>query len=188
MIDRVLLDLDGVLVDFLGGACRLHNKPYNGYPHDPATQIEQRPWDIEPLFEMTAPQVWDPMGREFWANLEPLPHCHEYVEILSRKFGEENICILTSPIRTDGCIDGKMDWIRRHLPQFSRRFLVGPAKQFCASPRHVLVDDHAKNIEAFRDAGGHVFMVPAPWNHRFKEYPVKALVEWVNALDFIARS
>lgn len=188
MIDRILLDMDGVLVDFLGGACKLHGKVYPGLPHDPDTQTEQKPWDIEPIFGMNAPELWDPMGREFWEGLEPLPHCHEVVKILSDKFGEENICLLTSPVRTDGCIDGKMAWIRKHLPQFRRRFLVGPAKQFAASARHCLVDDHAKNIEAFRDAGGHVFMFPAPWNHRFGEHPVSALKQWVEALDFIGRS
>jgi 5'(3')-deoxyribonucleotidase len=188
LIDRILLDMDGVLVDFLGGVCRFHNKTYDGHPHNPETQTEQTPWNIEPLFEMTAPALWDPLGREFWQNLEPIPHCHEVVEILTRKFGEENICLLTSPIRTDGCIDGKMDWIRKHLPQFKRQFLIGPAKQFAASPRHCLVDDHAKNIESFRDAGGHVFMFPAPWNHRFKEHPVEALKRWIDALDFIGRS
>lgn len=180
--------MDGVLVDFLGGACKFHNKTYDGHPHDPANQAEQKPWNIEPIFQMNAPELWDPLGREFWESLEPLPHCHEVVEILSNKFGEENICLLTSPVRTDGCIDGKMSWIRRHLPQFRRRFLVGPAKQFCASPRHALVDDHAKNIEAFKDAGGHVFMFPAPWNPRFSEDPVEAIKKWVEALDFIDRS
>lgn len=180
--------MDGVLVNFLGGACAFHNKTYDGLPHDPDNQAEQRPWNIEPIFGMSAPDLWDPLGREFWANLEPLPHCHEVVEILTKKFGEENICLLTSPVRTDGCIDGKMDWIRKHLPQFKRQFLVGPAKQFAASPNHVLVDDHAQNIEAFKDAGGHVFMMPAPWNHRFNEHPIEALKKWVEALDFIARS
>lgn len=188
MIRRVLLDMDGVLVDFLGGACRLHNKTYEGLPHDPDNQPEQKPWDIEPLFEMTPPELWDPMGREFWANLDPLPHAFEVVDILTKRFGEENICLLTSPVRTDGCIDGKMDWIRKHLPQFKRQFLVGPAKQFAASAQHVLVDDHAKNIEAFKDAGGHVFMFPAPWNHRYNEHALPALKRWVEALDYIGRS
>lgn len=188
MIDRILLDLDGVLVDFLGGACRLHDKTYVGHPHDPETQVEQTAWEIEPIFQMTAPALWEPMGREFWKNLEPLPWAREVVGLLSKKFGEDNICLLTSPIRTDGCIDGKMDWIREHLPQFRRRFLVGPAKQFCASPRHCLVDDRTTNIEGFKAVGGHGFLFPAPWNHRFREHPVQSLKKWLDALDTIAKS
>jgi 5'(3')-deoxyribonucleotidase len=180
--------MDGGLVDFLGGACKFHNKTYDGLPHDPDNQAEQKPWNIEPIFGMSAPDLWEPLGFDFWANLDPYPHFEEVVRTLTDKFGEENICLLTSPIRTDGCIDGKMAWIRKHLPQFKRQFLVGPAKQFAASPNHVLVDDHAKNIEAFKDAGGHVFMFPAPWNHRYNEHPVVALKQWVEALDVIGRS
>jgi len=188
VIDRILLDMDGCLVDFLGGACKLHDKTYEGHPHDPENQKEQTAWNIEPIFQMTAPELWDPMGYDFWLNLEPLPWMHEVIATLSAKFGEQNICLLTSPIRTDGCIDGKMAFIRKHMPQFSRQFLVGPAKQFTASPRHCLVDDRHKNVEAFKDAGGHAFLFPAPYNHRFKERPVEALREWVQALDVIGRS
>lgn len=181
MIDRILLDLDGVLVDFIGGAKRLHGKSVPNHPHCPATQSEQSPWEIEPIFGMTAPQLWDPMGRQFWASLQPMPHMKTYVQLLEAKFGEKNICLLTSPIRTDGCIDGKMDWIKKHLPQYRRQFLVGPAKQFCASDRHALIDDHTKNIEAFKDAGGHTFLVPAPWNPRFNEDPAAALALWLDS-------
>ena len=188
MIDRVLLDMDGVLVDFLGGACKFHGVTYDGLPHNPYSQTEQKPWEIEGVFGMSPHKLWNPLGRDFWANLDPLPYCHEVVELLSERFGEENICLLTSPIRTDGCIDGKMDWIRKHLPQFKRRFLVGPAKQFAASSSHVLVDDRPKNIEEFKAVGGNVFMFPAPWNRRFKEHPVTALKEWLRSLDCIERA
>ena len=105
------------------------------------------------------------------------------LETLADKFGEDNICLLTSPILTPGCIDGKMTWIRKHLPQYSRRFLIGPAKQFCAAPRHCLVDDSITNIKAFKEADGHTFLFPAPWNSRFKEQPVQALKEWIAALE-----
>jgi len=188
LIDRILLDMDGCIADFLGGACKFHNKPYAGHPHDPDNQVEQTSWDIEPIFQMTAPELWEPLGYEFWRDLEPLPWCHEIVALLNARFGEENICLLTSPIRTDGCIDGKMAWIRKHVPQFRRRFLIGPAKQFAASPRHCLVDDHHKNIEVFKEAGGHTFLFPAPYNRRFKEHPVKALQGWIDALDVLGRS
>lgn len=179
MIDRILLDMDGVLVDFIGGAMKLHNKHYPGYPHDPIAQTEQMPWDIEPIFQMSAPELWEPMGLEFWSNLSPLPWMRQVVGMLEAEFGEEHICILTSPVRTDGCIDGKMAWIRKHLPQYKRRFLVGPAKEFCSSARHALVDDHEGNEVKFKEAGGHSFLFPAPWNRRFKESPTDALRQWL---------
>lgn len=183
MIDKVLLDLDGVCVDFLGGAIALHGKSYPNYPpHNPDTQDEQTPWNIEPIFEMSANKLWAPMGREFWANLKPLPHFKALITALEAKFGEQNICLLTTPPLTAGAIEGKMDWIREYLPAYRRRFLVGPAKEFCASERHVLIDDHEANVEKFKDAGGQTFLFPAPWNRRFKEHAMPALKEWLETV------
>lgn len=179
MVDKILLDLDGVLVDFIKGAKQLHRKDYPYHPHNPSTQHEMTPWELEPVFEMDGPELWEPMGFDFWANLDPLPHMNEFLELLESKFGEENICILTSPIRTDGCIDGKMSWIKKNIPRYKRRFLVGPAKEFCAGPSRALVDDSHTNVDKFRQAGGHALLVPAPWNPRFKECPVAALKSWL---------
>ncbi len=182
-IQRVLLDLDGVLVDFIGGACRLHGKTHPYHPHSPSTQEDQSPWAIEPTFNMGPKELWDPLGEEFWANLLPLPHFRAFLGTLEAHFGPDKICILTAPPRTKGSIDGKIEWIRRHMPDYRRRFMVGPAKEFCAGERHVLIDDHEVNIAAFRDAGGHGLLVPAPWNHRFRETPMDALKTWLADQD-----
>jgi 5'(3')-deoxyribonucleotidase len=180
--------MDDVLVDFTGAACKFHNKTFAGIPHSPDKQVERVPRKIEVHFQMTKPDLWDPLGFEFWRDLKPMPGCFEVVKILTDKFGEENICLLSSPIRTDGCYDGKLHWIRKHLPQFRRRFLIGPSKDFAASPRNCLVDDHEGNTNAFIEAGGHAFIVPAPWNRKYKEHPVQALREWIAALDVIGKN
>jgi 5'(3')-deoxyribonucleotidase len=185
LIDRILLDLDGVLVMLLDGLQRFHNKTCPGYPHNPDTQTEQMPWDIPPIFGMTEAEIWEPLGYEFWRDLKPTPWCYKIVELLTNKFGEKNICLLSSPIRTDGCIDGKIEWIRRNLPQFRRQFLIGPRKEFAAGPSHCLVDDHIVNIKAFQKAGGQTFLFPASWNHRFREHPVVAMQWWIDALSEI---
>lgn len=182
MIERVLLDMDGVLADFIGGAMAFHGKDYPHYPHDPDTQVEQMPWDIERVFNMNPHALWSNLGRTFWRNLKPLPQFNHYVSSLEEKFGVDRICLLTSPPRSEGAVEGKLDWIREYLPQYRRQFLIGPAKEFCASPHHVLVDDHEVNIQKFRDAGGHGFLVPAPWNSRFGENAVTALDEWLESL------
>jgi 5'(3')-deoxyribonucleotidase len=188
MIERALLDMDGVLVDFNAGISEYYGVPLPDYPFNPDKQTVQQSWNIEHHFGRTPAQLWDPLGFAFWAGLKPLPWFTEVVGLLEDHFGEENICLLTSPIKTEGAIDGKIDWIRRHLPQYRRRFLVGPCKEFCAGPRHALIDDHSVNIEKFRDAGGRTFLFPAPWNRRFKEHPVPALKEWLGALSTLAKS
>jgi len=57
-----------------------------------------------------------------------------------------------------------MAWIRRYLPKYSRQFLFGPRKRFCAHARAVLIDDYDKNIDGFVSAGGQGVLIPRSWN------------------------
>jgi len=142
---RVLLDIDGVLADFIGGACKLHGRSQGG---------------LAPLLGMSAGAFYAPMGQSFWAGLTPLPWMRDVVTMLEGKFGVENICLLTAPILTPGCFDGKLEWINTHLPQYRRRYLVGPAKHFCASESSLLIDDNTTNVLDFTKAGGKGFLFP----------------------------
>jgi 5'(3')-deoxyribonucleotidase len=142
------------------------------------------PWDLGQVFSMTHKDIWEPLGFEFWRDLAPQPWCHEVIRLLTDRFGEKNICLLTSPVDTEGCVEGKRAWMRNHTPQFRRRFLIGPAKEFTAgTPKHCLVDDSDTNIDTFKEAEGSTFLFPAPWNGRFKEHPVEALQKWIDGLD-----
>ena len=176
-IRRILLDVDGVIADFARGIFRIHDRPYP-YKH----QLRQDDYQLEPhMAGLTSKEIWAPTGREFWANLDPYPHAKEFVAALEEAFGAETICLLTSPPSTDGAIDGKKDWIKKHFPQFiyKRRFLVGPAKVFTVNPEHCLVDDFESNIATYSKEGGQTFLVPGPWNSRWAENPLEALKTWL---------
>lgn len=147
---KCLLDLDGVLADFVGGVYKLRGTPRK----DPMN------WDFIEAHE------WEKMDEEFWASLDKTPEFDALLSTVEETFGPENICLLTSPVRTAGCLEGKMRWIREHLPAYSRRFLIGPAKEFCAHPRSVLIDDSETNTRAFFKAGGNAVLVPREWNQR----------------------
>ena len=164
----------------LGAACRFHDKPYAHYPHDPDSQTEMTSYWLSTLWSMSRQALWGPLGFDFWANLEPLPWAHELVDLLAEKVGMENICILTSPIKTDGCVQGKRYYIKKHFPQFEEQSLIGRPKHFCAGPTHALIDDHDGNIKRFAKAGGQTFLFPAPYNERFKEHPIPALKKWLD--------
>jgi 5'(3')-deoxyribonucleotidase len=158
-LKRCLLDLDGVLVDFVRGACSLHSKanPYNeGYAH----------FYFNEAWGMPAADFWREMGKDFWANLPWMPDGQAIFNIIDERYGAKNTCILTSPCDTEGCFDGKMAWIKKHLPSaYRRKFLVGPVKDFCAQADHVLIDDRDENHDSFIAAGGQAIIVPRPWNH-----------------------
>lgn len=156
---RVLLDLDGVLVNFVKGCCELHGK------RNPYTDEKNRGiWNLETLFGIELNQFWNGMEHAFWANLEPMDDAFELLEIVESIVPQKDICILSSPTRNPGCIPGKIAWIERFIPQYRRRFLIGPKKDFCANIRHILIDDYDKNVEDFRKAGGRSILVPRLWN------------------------
>lgn len=156
-----LLDLDGVLVDFVGGACRFHNKQN---PYDDPANLGR--YGVEDMFEMIQSDFYSPLGEEFWANLRPMDDSISILSLVEKVFGEANVCILTKPIKTPGCAEGKIRWLKKHLPSYYRgnRYLIGPAKHFCASANAYLVDDSDVNVKAFNEAGGHGVLVPRPWN------------------------
>jgi 5'(3')-deoxyribonucleotidase len=151
---KCYLDMDGVLVDFVQGSIDLHRisptKPYK--------------WDYFAESGLTPAQFYAPMNREYWANLNWMPQGQELLEHLEKRFGQHNICILSSPCATDGCLDGKRDWIAKHVPQFKRRSKLGADKAFAASPWHMLIDDHDPHVSDFRKAGGFATLVPRTWN------------------------
>lgn len=163
---KCLLDLDGVLVDLMTSLRIVFDIYIEDYPVND--------YDIARAFRLKSqdevwnhPKVLDP---NFWATLPKMPEADSIVKLLTSKFGKKNICIFTSPVLDHNCLGGKVKWIEKHYPQFKRQFLVGPAKEFVAGPRKLLIDDYEKNIDGFVLNGGDGILVPAHWNSL---YPLK---------------
>jgi len=148
---KCFIDLDGVLVDFAGGVFRATGAP----------RPKRLGWDF------IKPHWWKQFGYDFWKDLSPTEDFKQILSACEAAFGGENCCILTSPCKTPGCVDGKMAWISRHMPQYSRRVLIGAAKHFMARPDAVLVDDYEKNIDEWVDNMGRGVLIPREWNRDF---------------------
>jgi len=156
--DKLLLDLDGVLVDLVLGISNALGKawPYNdpkyfGEPH------------LNKVFDIDV--LWDKLSPEFWANL---PWSFDGSEILAyceKRYEPKNICILTAPANEASAI-GKMRWMERHLPYYHsrRQYFIGWQKDFMAEPRATLIDDTSDNTDLFSLRGGKAILVPRPWN------------------------
>lgn len=158
----IFLDLDGVLVDFVGGVCRYFGKA------NPYTRPEaQGEWGLEKLLGIEPEDFWRPLSYSFWAHLEPTPDAWPILAAVENAArGPQNVCLLTSPCQTAGCVDGKMEWIKQNLPDYQRRVLFGSAKHFVAESGKILVDDSDANCDAWRKAGGQAVLVARPWNVR----------------------
>ncbi len=157
--------MDGVLCSFIKGACKLLEEDD---PYDKEENFGL--WDFfKPLgySQKEIEAAWSMMGFKFWAELEKTLEADELVQACINKVGCDNICFLSSPCNTIGCMDGKRFWTKEHYPHIKNR-LFGNAKQFCASYDHLLIDDYDKNVKEFTEAGGKAILVPRPWNSLYQ--------------------
>lgn len=166
-IKKVMFDLDGVITDFVKAICKLHGRP------DPYENEEHHGnFDMDKIWQMPARDFWSPCGYEFWFGLEFTSEANRLLSMIDNVIGLDRCCILTSPCDTAGCTDGKRDWIKKHLPYFKKRVLIGSCKEFLASPDTLLIDDRDENIAKFLEHGGQAFTFPRPWNSgRFRRGP-----------------
>lgn len=154
------LDMDGVLADFVGGICQVHNRP-SPY-EDPRAYNE---FDIEKLWGMTPEEFWVPVAKPgFWIGLKKTDEADDIVDLACKYFGPKNVAILTAPANDPGCVPEKKEWIAKYYPQLKANILYGSAKRFLAGPDRLLIDDRDKNVANFRDAGGSAILLPRLWN------------------------
>ena len=157
------VDLDGVLVDFVGPALRLHGKDL--------APLEVR-WNFPEQVGFTREtlgQFWDALDQPFWRSL---PWTHEGRDLLRgvEAAFADRVSLLSSPCLTPGCLEGKREWIDLNLPrEYGRRYLLGAPKHLVAGPGKVLIDDHEEHVDRWVARGGVGVLVPRPWNRRRAE-------------------
>lgn len=159
---KCFIDMDGVLANFVGAACRVHNRPW---PYDDPKNLGR--FEIEPAWGISPREFWKPIdaaGIGFWENLEKTEFADRLIRFATSIYGLDNLCILTSPSDDPACVPGKRAWMRMNYPLLSKNMLFGSAKQFLAGPDRVLIDDRDKNLEDFQMYGGFGVLVPQPWN------------------------
>lgn len=155
MQPTLLFDIDGVLGDFQRAALAIHKKwiPY-----------EKIEWDFWKQVDLKAEEFYAPLDYAFWRDIEPLADGMELLRLVEKLVPPEQIGLLTAPILNDGCCDGKRAWVKKHLPEYFPRLIIGGAKHMLAGPSKILIDDSLDNCEKFRLAGGRFYLVPRPWN------------------------
>lgn len=151
--------MDGVLVDFVGGACKALGKK-NPYTYKKTVGT----WDLTTLFNMSAKDFWTKIdSQEFWANLEWTNDGRGILKAVERVFGDR-VVLLTKPSLNPCSYAGKYEWIMKNMPEYANRHLMGTIKHCCAHRKSVLIDDCDANISAWSDAGGEWILVPRIWN------------------------
>jgi len=113
---------------------------------------------------MTIPELDAKLGKDFWQNLPWLPTGRKVLTLVEDYFGRDNVCLFSFPSYNPEGATGKILWIRKNLPDYTNRFLLGTLKYFCANPNIVLLDDKEKNVREFKQYGGLAIQVPTLGN------------------------
>ncbi len=127
-IDRIFLDLDGVLADWGRAAINAHGL----CPDEVFASWPTGTFELAEVLGISTNAMWKPIhaqGEAFWANLEPYPWALELVRACQEV---APTTILTSPSLHPAAAAGKITWLQRVLGRDFSDFLIGPDKPSCA--------------------------------------------------------
>lgn len=177
-ITRIILDMDEVLTDFVGAAC----KAWGTTTEEVVKNWEAGRWDMtapvgrtirgKPLTER---EFWDRINNNvgFWEHMNETPFVQT---LLNRVYYEvdKNWHIVSSPSYCATCYDGKVKYLKRTFGEKFNQFALTPHKELFAQPGVLLIDDRDSNVENFIKHGGAGIVFPAHHNskHEFKTDPV----------------
>ncbi len=119
-----LLDVDGVVCNFVDGLIATHGWPIT---HDEYTS-----WNHHRTFGVSDDAMWEPTNNgSWWIRLKPYEWAHRLVDEL-RKLGEVIFC--TSPSLDSTCPSQKVAWLRGHSLMHQRKndYQIGPRKELNA--------------------------------------------------------
>ena len=157
---KIYCDMDGVLVDLVGGIQRSLKTSYNA---DLITELlsmdfSWRKKHPDPNLNLALDEIKELLSDNptFWGDtLQPLPDALELWEYIS----QFELNILSHPWDKDS-LDGKEFWVANHLsprPKEIHLPLDGKKHLFAINPDetpNILIDDFSKYIDKWKAAGG----------------------------------
>lgn len=149
----VYLDMDGVLVDFLGGVERVFNTKL--HPSIP----------MHTHIGLSLKDFWDRLdGKDFWVNLNWAENGKEILNTCIKTVGKESVYICSAPTLDPQSAAGKLEWLKENIPDiyYSRRYVFTPHKELLANNDSWLIDDNKSNIDKFNSRGGNGLLSTEP--------------------------
>lgn len=169
----VLLDVDGVLANFVQAMINTHSFPI--------TYDDVVKWNFQQDFGLSDAEFWAPThSGDWWLNLEPYAHARGLLEAIS---ANHQVVFATSPSKDHRCPSQKVRWLElmQFLKPGSTDYVITKHKHLMAGSGAVLIDDSDANVALFREAGGSAILFPRPWNEnrrlskRAAEFTLSAL-------------
>ena len=164
-MEKILyVDLDGVLVNFIGGWMD-HYFIMNRKPVTKWNFGEDYGLDREDFYKSITS-----LPISFWSNLAPLPWSRELLAILKmdlgKAFGADKIMFLSHSVSED-CRIGKQLWVNKHFPDLGDSLITvsdSRLKSKFANNNSILIDDKFQTCVEFARGGGKAFLFARPWN------------------------
>ena len=164
-LNTIYLDMDGVLVDFVGGVLAHHNI-------DPSEQAHIKSWDFFQQFEIDEKNFWEHTAANtgFWRNLEPYPYAQGVIDYCRMYAEEVKLCT------SGGCpaaASGKNDWAKMYFRMESKDVIhIVDKWRLAYMPGTILIDDSEINLAYWHNActaanrGLYAWSIlfPQPWN------------------------
>jgi hypothetical protein len=167
----ILLDMDGVICDFVHGACAHHGCPV------PSTFIEG---SLNRTLGLRMSDFWKGIDSKFWSGLRMTSDGQHIIGLVQKfgieytaLYGEEVVWIIVTHVPSNAgaalrndpsCAAGKFLWMKMHLPDYYNKLFICCEKKLLASYNTLLIDDSDKNCNDFIVQGGQAILVPRPWN------------------------
>lgn len=170
---RVMIDLDGVLIDFSSTACKYLNINYESV-------IDKDGFvngDLENLAGGKG-KFWKAIrGYEFWSTLQPYPWANDIIKILNQH--AIDWVFLTKTSLDSDSAKGKFETIRKYWPrEINRLWLVNGSKaRICRGHNDILIDDKWKNINEWKTEGGSTYYWPEVSKNFNVEKRLEGLIE-----------
>lgn len=179
---RVILDCDGVIVDFVSAYLGLIN--YHGRTSHVPEDITD--WDIVGCLDVPQPvvkKVHEYIDYSFCRDLPPIPGAVEGVKELMK---HTEVLFLTSPWGgARGWHTAREEWLQEHLGAKSNQIMHGSAKEWVVAD--VFVDDKSSMVEKWQAAHpkGLGVLWDQPWG-RNSNHPVRTR-DWAELLRLVTR-
>ena len=156
---NILLDLDGVCIDFVSPALRIFGLEFD----DLDWPLGE--YDIAKAIGKDHHEFWATIhnqGVDFWRNLKAYDWFAElYEELL--KFG--HIYFVTTPTYSPHSAAGKMLWLQDIFGSDFKNFVITHKKHLLSQSGFVLIDDYDLNVDNFEKLGcGKAILFPQKWN------------------------
>lgn len=151
-IQRIFIDLDDTLVDFMGEFYKLLFGPDKKPTREQLIAVDRR-LRAEPRF---VDEMWTLIGREgpqWYENLPKLEWADRLLEAANKAC--PNVSILTSPgsrLQAATTAHGKILW---SIKEFGKNdIILAKRKYLCASYGFVLIDDNPYFLDKWEEYGG----------------------------------